>query len=309
MAKKPAQSNIDLGAEETIPVLPLRDIVVFPHMIVPLFVGREKSIRALEEVMREEKRILLVAQKNPGDEDPTLDSIYDVGTVAQVMQLSRMNSDDLAREMSVTQGVLVGNRCNALLDEIRKSLKLRIADESRDVSASAQMGRTVVISTGVFGGLLSLVLAMFAIRSITRPVGHGVKVFEAIAQGDLTRRMNLDRHDEIGRMGAASDQMANVLCSVVTQIRDVAESLGGSAGDLSGVSTDLLTQSQQMTTQAESVAAGTEQMSTNVSTMAAAANWTVGPDADDPAAPGKAASGTRRGRLALLQIAGTHHQH
>ncbi len=90
MAKKPVQSNIELGPEETIPVLPLRDIVVFPHMIVPLFVGREKSIRALEEVMREEKRILLVAQKNPGDDDPAIDTIYDVGTVAQVMQLLKL---------------------------------------------------------------------------------------------------------------------------------------------------------------------------------------------------------------------------
>ena len=59
------------GSFETIPVLPLRDIVVFPHMIVPLFVGREKSIKALEEVMREDKRILLVAQKNPADDDPS----------------------------------------------------------------------------------------------------------------------------------------------------------------------------------------------------------------------------------------------
>ncbi len=90
MAKKPAITPVELGPEETIPVLPLRDIVVFPHMIVPLFVGREKSIRALEEVMREEKRILLVAQKNPGDDDPAIDTIYDVGTVAQVMQLLKL---------------------------------------------------------------------------------------------------------------------------------------------------------------------------------------------------------------------------
>ncbi len=90
MAKKPVSNPAELGPEETIPVLPLRDIVVFPHMIVPLFVGREKSIRALEEVMREEKRILLVAQKNPGDEDPAFDTIYDVGTVAQVMQLLKL---------------------------------------------------------------------------------------------------------------------------------------------------------------------------------------------------------------------------
>ena len=75
---------------ETLPVLPLRDIVVFPHMIVPLFVGREKSIRALEEVMREDKRILLVAQKNPADDNPALDAIYTVGTLAQVLQLLKL---------------------------------------------------------------------------------------------------------------------------------------------------------------------------------------------------------------------------
>jgi ATP-dependent Lon protease len=78
------------GRLETIPVLPLRDIVVFPHMIVPLFVGREKSIKALEEVMREDKRILLVAQKNPADDDPASDAVYEVGTLAQVLQLLKL---------------------------------------------------------------------------------------------------------------------------------------------------------------------------------------------------------------------------
>ena len=68
--------------EELFPVLPLRDIVVFPHMIVPLFVGRDKSINALEEVMRSDKHILLAAQKNAGDDDPDIDEIYDVGTLA-----------------------------------------------------------------------------------------------------------------------------------------------------------------------------------------------------------------------------------
>ena len=84
--KAPATEN----TTETLPVLPLRDIVVFPHMIVPLFVGREKSIKALEEVMREDKRILLVAQKNPADDDPSIDAIYEVGTLAQVLQLLKL---------------------------------------------------------------------------------------------------------------------------------------------------------------------------------------------------------------------------
>jgi ATP-dependent Lon protease len=78
------------GTAELYPVLPLRDIVVFPYMIVPLFVGREKSIAALEEVMRTDKQILLVAQKNASDDEPTADGIYDMGTLASVLQLLKL---------------------------------------------------------------------------------------------------------------------------------------------------------------------------------------------------------------------------
>jgi ATP-dependent Lon protease len=74
----------------TLPVLPLRDIVVFPHMVVPLFVGRDKSVRALEEVMRGDKQILLATQKNSTDDDPRSEDIYDVGVVATVLQLLKL---------------------------------------------------------------------------------------------------------------------------------------------------------------------------------------------------------------------------
>ena len=72
------------------PILPLRDIVVFPHMIVPLFVGREKSVRALEDVMADDKQILLVAQKDASQDDPSADDIYRVGTVSTVLQLLKL---------------------------------------------------------------------------------------------------------------------------------------------------------------------------------------------------------------------------
>ena len=72
------------------PVLPLRDIVVFPHMVVPLFVGREKSVRALEDVMKDDKQILLVAQKDAAQDDPTTDDIHRVGTVGTVLQLLKL---------------------------------------------------------------------------------------------------------------------------------------------------------------------------------------------------------------------------
>jgi ATP-dependent Lon protease len=72
------------------PVLPLRDIVVFPHMIVPLFVGREKSIRALDDVMKDDKQILLVTQRNAADDDPAPKDIHAVGTIGSVLQLLRL---------------------------------------------------------------------------------------------------------------------------------------------------------------------------------------------------------------------------
>ncbi len=78
------------GNKDVYPVLPLRDIVVFPYMIVPLFVGREKSIAALEEVMRTDKQILLAAQKNASDDDPSPDGIFQMGTLASVLQLLKL---------------------------------------------------------------------------------------------------------------------------------------------------------------------------------------------------------------------------
>src|SRR5471032_2453348 len=80
----------DLIPDEVFPVLPLRDIVVFPHMIVPLFVGRERSVRALEDVMKDDKQILLVTQKNASQDDPTPADIFSVGTVGTVLQLLKL---------------------------------------------------------------------------------------------------------------------------------------------------------------------------------------------------------------------------
>jgi ATP-dependent Lon protease len=79
-----------LRSGDVFPILPLRDIVVFPHMIVPLFVGREKSIKALEEVMGLDKQILLATQLNASEDEPAKDGIYDTGTLANVLQLLKL---------------------------------------------------------------------------------------------------------------------------------------------------------------------------------------------------------------------------
>src|SRR6201747_1572736 len=90
MSSPQTRPSILLGESPSYPVLPLRDIVVFPHMIVPLFVGREKSIRALEEVMKNDALIMLATQKNASDDDPSPDSIYEIGTLASVLQLLKL---------------------------------------------------------------------------------------------------------------------------------------------------------------------------------------------------------------------------
>jgi ATP-dependent Lon protease len=90
MTQSKNRTPIEPGTEGVYAVLPLRDIVVFPHMIVPLFVGREKSIRALEEVVKNDKHIVLATQINATEDDPAADGIYKVGTIASVLQLLKL---------------------------------------------------------------------------------------------------------------------------------------------------------------------------------------------------------------------------
>ena len=83
-------SNISSDQNKVFPVLPLRDIVVFPHMIVPLFVGREKSVSALEEVMESGRKIILATQKDASDDEPTVEDIFEVGTVGNILQMLKL---------------------------------------------------------------------------------------------------------------------------------------------------------------------------------------------------------------------------
>ncbi len=97
---------------ETYPVLPLRDIVVFPHMIVPLFVGRDKSVAALESAMAADKSIFLVSQLDPAEDDPDREALYDLGVVATVLQLLKLPDG--------TVRVLVEGRHRAMLKTLRQ---------------------------------------------------------------------------------------------------------------------------------------------------------------------------------------------
>src|ERR1700689_177788 len=130
------------GTLDVFPVLPLRDIVVFPHMIVPLFVGREKSIRALEEVMKSDKPILLATQKNAADDDPAPDAIFSAGTLASVLQLLKLPDG--------TVKVLVEGSTRAQVtrfvsgDGFFQAEALAIADEPIEKIEAEALSRSVV---------------------------------------------------------------------------------------------------------------------------------------------------------------------
>src|SRR3546814_1301757 len=85
---------VDNQPERCAPILPLRDVVVFPHMAIPLFVGREKSIKALSAAMQDDKRILLLAQRTPDVDDPGPGDLYNVGTLASILQMLKLPDEN-----------------------------------------------------------------------------------------------------------------------------------------------------------------------------------------------------------------------
>src|SRR3954464_11295386 len=105
----------------SLPLLPLRDVVVFPHMVIPLFVGRPKSIRALDIAMDAGKHILLVAQKSAAKDDPAAEDLYPIGSVATVLQMLKLPDGTV----------------KVLVEGTQRAQIVRISDEGESLSAQA----------------------------------------------------------------------------------------------------------------------------------------------------------------------------
>ena len=120
-----------------IPVLPLRDIVVFPHMIVPLFVGRERSVKALEQVMADNGQILLLTQTEAGTEDPVADDLYQVGTLGSILQLLKLPDG--------TVKVLVEGTCRVCVSALRDNGDYLVADAEERADAPVENAEVIAL--------------------------------------------------------------------------------------------------------------------------------------------------------------------
>ncbi len=142
--------NLERSERIEIPVLPLRDVVVYPHMVIPLFVGRDKSIRCLETAMDNNKQVLLVAQKDAATEDPALEDLYDVGTVATILQLLKLPDG--------TVKVLVEGQQRAKIEQLTEDEFFRAEAQFLETPEMDEREQEVLIRTAInqFEGFIKL---------------------------------------------------------------------------------------------------------------------------------------------------------
>ena len=180
----------------SLPVLPLRDIVVFPHMIVPLFVGREKSIKALEAVMAEDKQIILVTQKEAALEDPDASGLYGMGTIGTILQLLKL--PDGAVKVLVEGGERVALNTDALQNENGYLVvEAEIAEQFGDLGAE-----TAALS-----------------RATTQQFEQYIKLNKKIASEVLNAVEQIDEADKI------ADMIASHLAVKISEKQDLLENL------------------------------------------------------------------------------------
>jgi methyl-accepting chemotaxis protein len=189
----------------------------------------------------------------------------------EMLKLLRINSISRAAELELGPIIKLSNSTVDSQLRLRDIFARKLEDELGAARAEAVNAQRLMVGVPAVGIPLSVLLALVLTRSITRPMVRGVAVSEAIAKGDLTQRINLDQHDEVGLLTRALDHMAATFGRTLGDIRGVSQGVAGSAVELGGVSHQLLAQSEEMAAQANQVAGSSEQMATNISTMAAAA--------------------------------------
>ena len=136
------------------PVLPLRDIVVFPNMVVPLFVGREKSVKALEVVMAEDKEILLSSQIDATEDEPTSEGIYNVGVLANVLQLLKLPDGTVKVLVEGTRRVKISNFNEN--DDYFEAVAEILTEEDGDIETIKALQKSVAVEFEKYAKIIEI---------------------------------------------------------------------------------------------------------------------------------------------------------
>jgi ATP-dependent Lon protease len=174
----------------SVPLLPLRDIVVFPGMVVPLFVGREKSVAALEAAMAADKDIFLLAQLDPGCDEPDRDDLYDVGVIATVLQLLKLPDG--------TVRVLVEGQQRATLEGLRSEGE----GEAEMVVATVDLHEPVTASGTEVSAMM---------RSVVEQFGEYAK---------LNKKLSDDAGSQLGEIDDASRLADAIAANIAAKVAD-----------------------------------------------------------------------------------------
>jgi methyl-accepting chemotaxis protein len=192
-------------------------------------------------------------------------------SVADIRRLSKIDSNNRAAELSLTQAFVPSDAC----DKHLKTLKEQLGSEGQ---TSTELSKEAVQTAGwrmlivtLVGLPVGLILSFLTVRSVTRPVAQSVAMTKAIAGGDLTTRMKLEQKDEIGELAGAIDAVAEQLSRIMTSLKEKAGQINVSSDELNHVSRQLHTQSEHVANQSGTVASATEELSQSIQSMAAAA--------------------------------------
>ncbi|MFK8067049.1 MAG: endopeptidase La [Gammaproteobacteria bacterium] len=186
--------------ELDVPLLPLRDVVVFPHMVIPLFVGRERSVKALETAMESNKQVFLLAQKNAGDDDPTIDEVYHVGTLANILQLLKLPDGTIK--------VLVEGEQRASLIDLHENQEF--------ASATVELIENVVEDEREIEAIM---------RSVTSEFEQYVKLNKKIPPEIISSLSSIDEPDRLADTIAAHMSIKHEDKQEVLEITNVAKRL------------------------------------------------------------------------------------
>jgi methyl-accepting chemotaxis protein len=250
------------------------------HRLVGLRVSANKAGKLDEELQQAEKKLdaaqLALTAGVEAKERPVVDSLtvplaaFRTATT-ETIKLAQDGTNIRSAELSMTKSNDAAKECDVVLNHFLDLLSKQVETARIEMEAAYVSGARKMLLTNLGGLSIGLMLAFVLTRAITRPLVRGTTVADAIAQGDLTQRLNLQQTDEVGRLGAAVDKIASTLAGVIADIRQRSESLHKSSCQLAQVSQALLAASRDQDTQTAAVASATEQMSTNINTMAAAA--------------------------------------